>query len=62
MSRVFRLLWLYKVRVEPLLVGAAAVVVVVVAVVLFHFICMQRVVNARVDVVTHIEPTIPVVF
>ena len=62
MSRVLMFLLLYKVRVELLLVGVAGVVVVVVAVVLLHFICIQRTVNVHVDAVTHMKPTIPVVF
>ena len=53
MSRLLMFLLLYKVRVELLRVGVAVVVVVVVAVVLLHFMCIQRVVNVLVDVVTH---------
>ena len=54
MSRVFMLLLMYKVRVELLLAGVGAVAGVVVAVVRLRFICIQHVVNVRVDVVTHI--------
>jgi hypothetical protein len=56
------ILLLYKVRVELLRVGAEVVVDVVVADVLLHFMCIQRVANVIVDVVTHIPPTIPAVF
>ena len=54
MSRLIMFLLLYKVRVELLRVVAVGVVVVVAAVVLLNFMCIQRVVNALVDVVTHI--------
>ena len=53
MSRLLMLLLLYKVRVELLRAGVAVVVGVVGAVVLLTFICIQRVVNVLVDVVTH---------
>ena len=46
-------LLLYKVRVELLRGGVAVVVSVVVAVVLLQLICIQRVVNVLVEVVTH---------
>ena len=47
------LLVLSKVRVELLRVGVAVVVVVVVAVLLLIAMCIQRVANVLVDVVTH---------
>ena len=55
MSRLFLLLVLYTVLVDPLRVGVVVVVVVVVVViVLLHLVCTQLVANVPVDVVTHI--------
>jgi hypothetical protein len=48
------LLLLSKVRVELLRVGVADVVAVVVAALRLTFICIQRVVNVLVHVVTHL--------
>jgi hypothetical protein len=52
--RLLLLLLLSKVRVELLRVGVAVVVVVVVAARLLNCMCIQRVVDALVDAVTHL--------